>query len=227
MDRDRTRARALQAEYSARGDSSGWFDALYAEAAGDPSIIPWAELAPRPQFIEWHRRTGQALRGRACLVVGCGLGDDAVYLAQQGALVTAFDLSPAAVIWCRRRFPEVPVTWVAANLLSPPGAWRDRFDLVVEINTLQTMEAETRRAALPRLARLVGPGGILLVICRGRDAADPLGERPWPLTRADVEALSEQGLSLTRFDDAVDAQVPPVRRFVAEYHRPRVPRRFG
>jgi SAM-dependent methyltransferase len=227
MERDRSRSRALQAEFAARGDELGWFDALYREAAGNTSIIPWADLAPRPQLIEWHRRTGQDLHGRSCLVVGCGLGDDAAYLARQGGLVTAFDVSPAAVQWCRRRFPELPVTWVVANLLLPPAEWCGRFDLVLEVNTLQTMADDTRRAALPRLAGLVAPGGILLVICRGREATDSLGERPWPLTRADVEALAAYDLPMTRFDDALDAQDPPVRRFVVEYHRPRPAATFG
>ena len=51
--------------------------------------------------------------------------------------MTAFDLSPTAIEWCRKRFPQSSVKWVVANLLESPAEWRQRFDLVVEINTLQ------------------------------------------------------------------------------------------
>ena len=36
----------LAAEYIERGDATGWFDALYAEAEGDNEKIPWADLEP-------------------------------------------------------------------------------------------------------------------------------------------------------------------------------------
>ena len=35
------------------GDGVGWFDVLYKAAAGDPSIIPWADLKPNHNLVVW------------------------------------------------------------------------------------------------------------------------------------------------------------------------------
>lgn len=37
------------------------------------------------------------------VVIGCGLGDDAEYLASMGYEVTAFDISPTAIAMCHTR----------------------------------------------------------------------------------------------------------------------------
>ena len=63
--------------------------------------------------------------GRA-LVVGCGLGDDAVLLAGLGWKVTAFDLSPSAVKWAAEKHEEVlklasgTVDWQVADITNTP-----------------------------------------------------------------------------------------------------------
>lgn len=215
MEPDRTRLRELQAEFERRGDAVGWFEALYREGLANPELIPWARMAPRPELEAWYRRTARDLRGRTCLVIGCGLGDDAEFLAQAGGEVTAFDIAPTAVAWCQRRFPNSTVSYVVADLLNPPPEWRARFDFILECNTLQTMrEGTLRERAMASLASLVAPGGRLLVICRGREPDETLGELPWPLTRADLRAFAAHGLVERSFEDSV---TDDTRRFVVEF----------
>jgi hypothetical protein len=76
-----------------------------------------------------------------------------------------------------------------------------------------------RAAAVASLRRFVARGGTLLVVARGREPGDPVGRMPWPLTRAEVEAIAGDGLRLDRFEDLLDAEVPPVRRFRAVFRR--------
>jgi len=214
VDADRDRARALQDEYERHGDPTGWFDALYREAKDHPDLIPWARMAPRPELEAWLAAARPDLRGRSCLVVGCGLGDDAELLARAGGRVTAFDIAPAAIDWCRRRFPESPVSYQVADLLEPPATWQGHFDVVLECNTLQTMREEPQGRAVASVAGFVAPGGRLLVVCRGREPDEPMGELPWPLTRSELDAFTQHGLVERSFAEMV---TDGVRRFVVEY----------
>ncbi len=212
--------RQLQKESAASGNSQGWFDALYREAKGDSSVIPWADLKDNPMFVSWRDRRGIDLRSRSSLVVGCGLGDDSETIAASGGAVTAFDLSPTAIEWCYKRFPASSVKYVAADLLHPPTEWRHAFGFVLEIYTLQALPADLRVQGMARLAEFLAPGGTLLVICRGRDAADPATGPPWPLVREELDAFRAAGLRAASFDDIADPENPAIRRFVAAFERP-------
>ena len=77
-----------------------------------------------------------------------------------------------------------------------------------------------RGAAARALRTLVAPGGTLLVIARGREPAEPEGVMPWPLTRGEVEAIAGDGLTFMTFEDFLDDEDPPVRRFRATFRRP-------
>jgi SAM-dependent methyltransferase len=214
----RARAQELCAQYAAAGDALGWFEAFYREAREGRTTVPWADLAPNTHLFEWHARSGFDFRDTRCLTVGCGLGDDAEYLAEHGGRVVAFDIAQTAVAWCRERFATSRVEYVAADLLAPPPEWAQQFDFVFEANTLQVLPADLRHEALRHLAGFVAPRGTLLLVCRGREPSDPPGSMPWPLTRDELrEGLPMLDLvTLSEHDDAGD---PPVRRFRAVFRR--------
>ncbi len=213
----RARARALAAAALARGDATGWFEELYAGASG-AAEVPWADLVANPSLLSWLAGREVDGTGRRALKVGSGLGDDAEALAQRGFSVTAFDIAPSAVAWARRRFPDSQVDYVVADVLAPPPAWREGFDLVLEAYTLQVLPADLRPVAARQIADMVAPGGTLLVIARGRGEGEDPGAMPWPLTPDELRAGFEM-LTLERFDDFLDDERPPVRRLVAEYRR--------
>ncbi|MEO5858926.1 MAG: SAM-dependent methyltransferase, partial [Pyrinomonadaceae bacterium] len=89
----RARQRELAGEFASRGDATGWFEAVYKQADGDNQKISWADLEPNRFLRTWAERYGLRGDGRKALVVGCGLGDDAVYLDDLGFDVTGFDIS--------------------------------------------------------------------------------------------------------------------------------------
>lgn len=214
----RARARTLAGEAIARGEPLAWFEQLYREAAAGAAVVPWADLVPNPHLVDWldaHRGTP----GRA-LDVGTGLGDNAEELARRGWEVVAFDVSATAIADARRRFPTSRVRYTTANLLEPPETWHGAFDLVAETYTLQVLPPRERAVAAQVLGRLVAPGGTLVVISRSREAEEPEGAMPWPLTRVEIEAIGRSGLSLTSFEDFLDTESPPVRRFRATLRRP-------
>jgi len=205
-------ARDMAARSLAAGDDTGWFEELYAAAAVGEAVVPWADLAANPALVE-HVPSGTG----TAVVIGCGLGDDAEYLASLGWKVTAFDVSPSAVGRARARFPESGVEYVAADLLDPPAGWA--FDLVVEIFTVQVLTGGARRAAIANTAGLVAPGGLLLVVARARDEDEPEGRMPWPLTRAEAESFASHGLETSVLEEFLDGEEPPVRRWHGEFRR--------
>lgn len=217
----RTRVRRLAAEST---DGTSWFETLYAAASGDAAQIPWGDRGANPNLVSWLERERPSARrtdgqSRRALVVGCGLGDDAELLSRCDFDVTAFDISSTAIDWCRRRFPQTRVTYAAVDLFHLPAEWGSAWDWVFEAYTVQALPTAIRRAALEAVARLVAPGGELLFVCRGRDAAESMEGPPWPLTKDDLTALVESGLAMRQFEDYLDAESPPVRRFRALFAR--------
>lgn len=214
----RERVRQLAAESA---DGMSWFDALYRAADGDASQVPWSDRRPNRNLVGWLDREKPRGRGVRTLVVGCGLGDDAELLARWQFDVTAFDLSPTAIDWARRRFPATSVKYVQADLFNVPSDWISHWDFVFEAYTIQPLPMSMRERAIDAVARLVAPGGRLLLITRGRDDTDTTdGPPPWPLTHADMKRFVDVGgLRATSFEDYLDDEEPPVRRFRAVYER--------
>jgi len=177
-------------------------------------------------------------------VIGCGLGDDAEWLASRGGgrgggrgwSVVAFDISAEAIRWARERFPQSEVDYRVVDLFDAPPEWRRQFDLVVEAYTLQVLPPAPapagggagagggglRARAVQVVADWVSVGGLLCVIARGRAESDPPGQMPWPLTEREVRAFEGEegaGLHCEVFDDFMDRQELAVRRFRAVFRR--------
>jgi SAM-dependent methyltransferase len=211
-------ARSLAAQARAGGDPTAWFERLYAAAADGAAQVPWDRGEPHPLLVDWAT-TGQVSgSGQRALVVGCGLGYDAEYVAALGYSVTAFDISASAVRAARARFPGSPVCYLVADLLQPPADWLGAFDLVLESMTVQALPDPVRGAASARIREFVGAGGTLLVIAIAADQpARPEDGPPWPLTRAEVEAFAAGGLRPGRIDLIAEEGVP--RRWRAEFTR--------
>lgn len=230
-------------EHYKRRDYTGLFEALYAQVEGDPGRVPWADLAPNPILSRWLKeqpvgqasclpspvksvqRTAGETPAPPCLraaVVGCGLGDDAQLLAELGYDTLGFDISPTAIAWARQRFTHDRLRFETADLFDLPAEWRGAFDLVVEIYTFQALPLAIRPAAMDHTASLVKPGGKLVVICRGRDEDEPASKLPFPLLRIELDRLvTLSGFVEQQFEDFMDDEAPPVRRFMAVYERPR------
>lgn len=217
----RERARELAEQYTEVGKPTEWFDVLYTEGMAGEAEIPWADREPNPNLVEWLDRTGRHEADGRALKVGSGLGDDAEELSARGFDVTAFDVAPTAVERCRERFPESDVDYLVEDLFEAPGSWSRAFDFVLESYTLQVLPPAERERAIAAVADFVGPGGTLLVIARGREPDESEGRMPWPLTGDTVGRFADHGLEVVSFEDYHDDETPPVRRFRAEFERPR------
>jgi len=214
----RKRTKEIAADFAERGDHVGWFDALYRESHGDTTKIPWADLEPNKYLKQWVESNGLEGGGRSALVVGCGLGDDAKYLHDLGFKVTAFDISPTAIEWAKRLYPDEGITFQVADLLQPPKQWERKFDFVLEVYTIQPLPLAIREQVIDSVASFVAASGELLVVTRGRPVDLEPDELPWPLSRRDLERFAEQGLKERSFTEMEGEEDEPPR-FVVHYLR--------
>ncbi len=212
----------LQAETKAKGgEFTDWFEELYARAAGDAELVPWGDEKPHPGLVEWMQQEPAGKSGRA-LDVGCGLGDNAAFLVDQGFVVTGIDLSQSAIDWAARRFVDKGITFRQADLLALPGELVGQFDFVHETYTLQALPKAMRPELFKAIASLLAPGGCLLVNTRSR-AEDVVPEGPpWPLAKSELDAFGELGLhekSIHEYEEQKEdgRQIPHLR---IEYEKP-------
>lgn len=174
-----------------------WFEPLYASSNSSGNGVPWANMSTHPAFEIWLSGHSLEGSGKAALVVGCGMGDDAIALEQRGFCVTAFDVSDTAIAYCRERFPESTADFVQADLLQAQEHWNGRFDFVLEIYTVQALPPKYETELIDNIARFVAPGGRLLVIAEVSDEARSFENGPpWLLTPAHVEAFVARGLAV-------------------------------
>jgi SAM-dependent methyltransferase len=194
-----------------------WFEELYSRAERNSMMIPWATLEPNPVMLKWLE--GRNISGKA-LVVGCGLGDDAIGLEKLGWEVTAFDISSACVNWCKERFPNSNVVWQVADLLNPPDEWFRKFDLVVEIHILQAIpDGGIRESGAHNLPKLLNKNGHLLCIGRLDDGRElEMNPPPWPLKKRWLDEQFQE-LEKVDFELFTKPESPATPRYVSSWTR--------
>jgi SAM-dependent methyltransferase len=134
------------------------------------------------------RRFAEPLKAGRALELGCGKGDDAVWLAGQGWSVVAVEISRTALGYAAANAERVGVsdriTFEQHDLARsfPEGP----FDLV----TASFLAASPRDAVLRRAADAVAPGGHLLII-------DHASRLPWSSAPPDrVYPSAEETLAM-------------------------------
>lgn len=144
---------AVAAEYEAR---------IADELAGKPYdralLAAFAELVPS---------------GGPVGDLGCGPGHVAGHLAELGLDVVGVDLSPAMIDIARRRHPRL--SFHVASMLDLPvadAAWGG----AVAMYSIIHLSAVDRRAACAELARVIRPGGTVLIAFHVSDATHAAGD---------------------------------------------------
>jgi SAM-dependent methyltransferase len=204
----------LAHDYLEKGNPTGWFEPLYARADISGTGVPWIKLAPNPFLVGWLAEERIQGGGREALVVGCGMGDDAEALAGRGFAVTAFDISPSAIRLCHEHFPISIVTYLNADLFAPPEDWQGRFDLVVEVITVQALPPILQETALAQITTFVAPGGQLFIFTKPRARWPSLGA-----PRSTLNLIDRSGFTPLWTQEAPRGPSPPTWPMSGVYRR--------
>lgn len=144
------------------------FDRLYRgepaiEGAPKPTGVPWDIGQAQPRLMELEALGG--FTGEV-LDIGCGLGDNAIYLASRGHSVTALDGSPAAIEKARSRAAQagVSVNFDVADATNLTG-YDGRFDTVVDSALYHCLDEADRPAYVSGLYRATRPGARWHLYC--------------------------------------------------------------
>ncbi|MGB1295170.1 MAG: class I SAM-dependent methyltransferase [Flavobacteriales bacterium] len=178
-----------------------WFETLYSNSNESGEGVPWANMSPHPIFKDWLAQNKNCGEGKTALVIGCGMGDDAIALEQNGFSVTAFDVSESAIELCKKRFPQSEVNFVQADLIEGIPEWQGQFDFVLEIYTIQALPPKYESILIGHICDFVAEKGEILMISeiQNNKRTFEVGP-PWLLNISYVDAFEQHGFKRTFYD---------------------------
>jgi 2-polyprenyl-3-methyl-5-hydroxy-6-metoxy-1,4-benzoquinol methylase len=150
---------------------------------------PWEIGRPQSEIVRLER--SGPFRG-AILDVGCGQGENALYLASAGYEVHAIDFVDAVVQHAqeemKRRMLKVKFETLDALQVSKLGR---TFDTVLDSATFHTFSDDQRAQYMLGLAQIMRPGAILHLICLSELETRPGGARR--VTREELRSAFSLG----------------------------------
>jgi len=174
---------------------SSWEDAY-------KTVSPWDIGRPQPAFVELVR-IGE-LNGGSILDVGCGTGENALYLAEKGFSVTGVDLTNRAIAAARAKAAErkLKVDFREGNALSLD--FKDGvFDNVIDSGLFHTFPDDDRPAYAREVARVLARRGRYFVLCFSEK--EPNWGGPRRITREEIKSTFSPMFDINYIRDALFA----------------------
>jgi ubiquinone/menaquinone biosynthesis C-methylase UbiE len=140
---------------------------------------------PQPAFVELVRAR-ELNKGRV-LDIGCGTGENALYLAENGFSVIGVDLSSRAIAAARAKIAErkLDVDFRAGNALALD--FKDSaFDNVIDSGLFHTFTDNDRPAYVREMARVLVPRGRYFMLCFSEKEPTGWGG-PRRITKQEIE----------------------------------------
>jgi SAM-dependent methyltransferase len=152
-------------------------------------------------FADLHRHNLHLIPKAPARVldIGAGTGRDAAAFAALGHQVVAVEPTGALREGARLLHPSPSIDWVDDGLpdLNQLRTRNQVFDLVMMTGVWMHLDADERRRAMPNVASLMRPGGVLIMSLRHGPV--PAGRRMFEVTGQETIGLAEQaGLRLVQ-----------------------------
>jgi SAM-dependent methyltransferase len=173
------RAASQRGKYSSMSDAPRRdFETAYRE-----DTAPWDIGRPQGELV---RLAEAGLVVGSVLDLGCGTGENALYLAGRGHAVTGLDGSPTAIAKAREKAAARRVAGVQFHVWDALELHRLRksFDTVVDCGLLHVFDRGERRLYAQSVAEVTSPGSDWLVLCFSDE--EPAGPGPYRLQESDI-----------------------------------------
>ncbi|UCE09123.1 MAG: class I SAM-dependent methyltransferase [Candidatus Thorarchaeota archaeon] len=157
---------------------TSWSD-FYANEA------PWDVCHPQRAIVELVKR--REIIGNRVLDVGCGAGENSIYLAEQGFSVLGIDFTPEAVEIARRRAEkhDVYVEFFLGDVFELEEYFGEgEFESVVDSALYHTVSIEDVPRYIRQISTVLLGGGGYYMLCFSEK--EPPGRGPRRVTKSEI-----------------------------------------
>jgi cyclopropane fatty-acyl-phospholipid synthase-like methyltransferase len=128
----------------------------------------WAGETPTHLLKDWLKKYG-ANKNSSILELGCGEGQNALYLQQNGFDVYASDVAPEAIKWCKQKALEYNQDADKYFVLDAVAGKHDKsYDFIYTVSTLHMLVVDSdRKAFLDFVYNHLNKGGKAIITSMG------------------------------------------------------------
>ena len=177
-----------------------FFDLAYE----DDHVPPWSIGRAQQEIVQLARR--KQLSG-SVLDLGCGTGENALYLASLGHETWGLDSSPNGIAKAKKKAQErrLKVRFLVRDALELGDLGRT-FDNVIDTGLFHILSDEERPLHALTIAFILRPGGKYYMLCFSDHETELLGPRH--VTRREIRATFRDGWKINyiravRFEDNI------------------------
>jgi cyclopropane fatty-acyl-phospholipid synthase-like methyltransferase len=162
------------------------------------SLPPWDIGRPQGEIIRLAEK-GE-IRG-AILDAGCGTGENALFLANQGYEVTGIDAVAAAIRKAKEKSRErrVPAVFLEWDALEISGLGK-RFDTVIDCGLFHVFSDEERPLYVQELGSILVTGGTFRMLCFSELESGDWGPRR--VTQREIREAFDRGWKVDSIQEA-------------------------
>lgn len=157
-----------------------WWESVYLHSP------PWDIGAPQPEIVKLVENN-VIIKGRV-LDIGCGLGDNSIFLAKHGFSVTCMDIAHLAIEKGKTKAIEqkVEVDFRVGDALKLDEYFdEEHFDAVIDSGLFHTLSDYERPLFAKQIRRVLVNGGNYFMLCFSDK--EPGNEGPRRISKQEIE----------------------------------------